>query len=295
MKKQITILTATYNRARLLCDLYNSLCRQSLQTFDWIIIDDGSQDNTKEIVEKWLTENHAFSIEYRYIPNGGKNRAINYGVKMVKTPYTMIVDSDDYLTDDAIEYLTPKAIEILNDKNLAGISALRGENAETPLKNNNIRRDKFIVANNLERKKYNLERDACEVYKTHILREHPFEVWPGEKFVPEEIVWNKIALEGYSLRWYNKVTCIVRYQEEGLTKGSFTLLRNNPMGYANMYNQRIALSNNFKNKLNNAMQMVALAFYAKKLHYLKESNNKFITAIALLPGIALGIRRKLQF
>jgi glycosyltransferase involved in cell wall biosynthesis len=295
MEKQITILTSTYNRAHLLGDLYNSLRRQTSQAFDWVIVDDGSQDNTKEIVEKWVAENNAFSIEYHYIPNGGKNRAINYGVKMVKTPYTMIVDSDDYLTDDAIEYLTPKTADAFERKEVAGISALKGKDAETPLCSPMFGEKDYITANNLERKNYKLERDACEVYKTEILREHSFEVWKGEKFVPEEIVWNNIALEGYSLRWYNKVTCIVRYQEEGLTKGSFALLRNNPMGYAMMYNQRILLSKSFKEKFYNAVQMVALIYCAKNFNYLKESNNKPITVLALLPGIALGIRRKIQF
>ena len=294
MNKQITILTATYNRAHLLPDLYASLCRQRSKAFTWFIVDDGSEDNTKELVTGWMQKEHDFELEYHYIQNGGKNRAINYGVKHINTPYTMIVDSDDYLTDDAIEYLTPKAIEVLKDETIAGISALRGNSENTPLQQPLFGDKDYITANNLERANYGLERDACEVYKTDILLNHPFEVWKGEKFVSEEIVWNQIALEGLSLRWYNKVTCIVRYQEEGLTKDSFNLLRNNPMGYAAMYNQRITLSKSVKEKFYNATQMVALSFYAGNLCYLIKSKNILTTLVAQIPGIALGIRRVVQ-
>ena len=295
MNKQITILTATYNRAHLLPDLYASLCRQTSKTFTWFIVDDGSEDNTKELVTGWMQKGHDFEIEYHYIQNGGKNRAINYGVKHINTPYTMIVDSDDYLTDDAIEYLTPKAIEVLKDKTIAGISALKGDKEESPLQQPRFGDRAYITANNLERANYGLERDACEVYKTDILLNHPFEVWKGEKFVPEEIVWNQIALEGLSLRWYNKVTCIVRYQEEGLTKDSFKLLRNNPMGYAAMYNQRITLSKSVKEKFYNAVQMVALYILANKYNNICKSRSKYLAILAIPFGYILSLRRRYQY
>ena len=161
---QITILTATYNRAHLLPDLYASLCRQRSKAFTWFIVDDGSEDNTKEMVTGWMQKGHDFEIEYHYIQNGGKNRAINYGVKHINTPYTMIVDSDDYLTDDAIEYLTPKAIEVLKDETIAGISTLKGDKEESPLQQPRFGDRDYITANNLEIANYGLERDACEVY-----------------------------------------------------------------------------------------------------------------------------------
>ena len=296
MDKLITVLTATYNRANLLPDLYASLCRQSNQNFDWIIIDDGSNDGTQSIVKKWMAEEHTFTISYHHIPNGGKNRAINYGAKLVQTPFTMIVDSDDFLTDDAIEFLSEKAKEIITHKNLAGISGLKGHDENTPLKSIKTNNTPYIIANNLERKQYGLERDACEVYKASILLHHPFDVWKNEKFVPEEIVWNQIALEGYSLRWYNKVTYIARYQENGLTKDSFNLIKRNPMGYAMMYKQRITLSKNLKDKFYNACQMIAYCILGKSLHFIYKSNSyKGITTLAIPLGVILSIRRVIQF
>lgn len=295
MDKLITVLTATYNRANLLPDLYASLCRQTYQDFDWIIIDDGSSDGTQSIVKKWLAEEHTFTISYHYILNGGKNKAINYGVKLIQTPFTMIVDSDDYLTDDAIEFLSEKVKEIITHKNLAGISGLKGHDENTPLKSIKTNNTPYIIANNLERKQYGLERDACEVYKTSILLQHPFKVWKNEKFVPEEIVWNQIALEGYKLRWYNKVTYIARYQENGLTKDSFNLIKRNPMGYAMMYKQRILLSPNIKDKFYNTCQMIAYSILGNNFYSTFCANLNITTILATPIGYLLSIRRKLQF
>lgn len=296
MDKLLTVLTATYNRANLLPDLYASLCRQSNQNFDWIIIDDGSNDGTQSIVKKWMAEEHTFTISYHHIPNGGKNRAINYGVKLVQTPFTLIVDSDDYLTDDAISFYHHNLPEIIDKNNIAGIAGLRGSDINSPLNKVTYPTNTFILANNLERSKHNLQKDACEVYRTSILLDHPFVVWKNEKFSPEEIVWNQIALEGYSLRWYNKVTCIVRYQENGLTKNSFNLIRRNPMGYAMMYKQRITLSKKFKDKFYNACQMSAYCILGKSLHFIYKSNSyKEITTMAIPLGVILSIRRAIQF
>ena len=295
MDKLITVLTATYNRANLLPDLYASLCRQSNQNFDWIIIDDGSSDDTKSIVEKWIMEKHLFTITYHYIPNGGKNRAVNHGVKHVQTPFTMIVDSDDYLTDDAIEFYQQNLTEIIDKKELAGIAGLRGTDINNALNKVVYPINTYVVANNLERSKYNLQKDACEVYRTSILLSHPFFVWENEKFSPEEIVWNQLALEGYSFRWYNKVTCIVRYQENGLTKDSFNLIKKNPMGYALMYKQRIKLSKNIKQKFFCNYQLIAYSILGHNFCYSLKLNLTPISLVAIPVGIIVAIRRIWQF
>lgn len=295
MQSLLTILTATYNRAHLLPDLYHSLQKQTIQTFEWMIIDDGSTDKTKELVQNWLNENNSFHIHYHYTINGGKNRAVNYGVKHIITPYTIIIDSDDYLTEDAIEFLSNRLNGLEEEENIAGIAGLRGIDENNPLNQVDFPKDKYIICNNLDRKQYHLEKDSSEVYRTSILQNHPFVVWENEKFSPEEIVWNQIALEGYSLHWYNKVTCIVRYQEGGLTNDSFNLIKKNPMGYAMMYKQRVALCATLKSKIYNASQMIAYAILGKQISYIFKGNNLLITILAIPIGFLLSIRRKIQY
>lgn len=291
-KKQLTILTATYNRAHLLPDLYLSLCRQTCKDFIWIVVDDGSEDGTASLVAEWKDKDNGFPIELYLQQNAGKNTAVNNGVKHVQTQYTMIVDSDDYLTDDAVAFTLKALAGISGMKALAGISGFRGENECEPL---NKMSDAYIDATNLERKALGIDKDCCEVYRTDLLKSHPFLVWPGEKFTPEEVVWNQLALEGYKLRWFNKVTCIVRYQEEGLTKDSWNLYKKNPMGYAMMFNHRLLYSSSFVDKIYNVLQMICCICLSGNVSYIFNSNAKLPSLLLLPIGWALSLRRRKQF
>lgn len=295
MERVITVLTATYNRAHLLPDLYHSLCRQTCLLFDWLIVDDGSTDGTEQIVQQWIDNEACFNILYIKKENGGKNRAINDGVKLVKTPFTMIVDSDDYLTDDAILFLTEAANKIVCKVEIAGVAGLRGTNKDTPLKQPTISEGGCVIANNLERVKYNLDCDACEVYKTRLLQDHPFYVWPGENFVPEEIVWDKLALKGYRLQWYRRVTCIVRYQDKGFTKSSWKLQKENPMGYAMLYKHRVSLSKSCQSRFYWNCQLIAQCILGRHLNYGLQDNKTFSSFISLPFGFFLSMRRFIQY
>ena len=293
MDKLITVLTATYNRANLLPDLYKSLQEQTCKNFDWVIIDDGSSDGTKELVKEWIKKTIDFEIRYFYVENGGKNRAINYGVKQICTPYTMIVDSDDYLPYDSLEYLSNKSKEIKDNKKLAGVAGLIGKEDGSPLKRPEFYGLPYIITDNLNRRKFGLDSDASEVYKTSLLLSHPFNVWQGEKFVPEEIVWDRMAIEGYSLKWFNKVTYIARYQDSGLTKDSLNLIKQNPMGYAMLFKHRQQLNHNVKNKFYMCIQCIAYSILGGNITYALRNNP---LGIILFPiGLLLVIRRKIQY
>lgn len=295
MQKLITVLTATYNRAHMLPDLYKSLCRQTCHAFDWLLVDDGSTDHTGLLARQWMKETTTFHIHYIRRENGGKNRAVNAGVLLVKTPFTMIVDSDDYLTDDAIGFLSLAASEIAVESNVAGVAALRGTDVNVPLQKPDILAGQYILANNLERKKYHLNRDACEVYRTTLLRSHPFSVWPGEKFVPEEIVWDTLALEGYSLRWYNKVTYIARYQKNGLTGASLQLQQQNPMGYASLFKHRVFLAQSFRQRFFWNRQLFTHCILGHHPGYGLKDNITLCSLLSFPIGCLLAIRHRVRY
>ena len=120
----LTIVTPTYNRRHKISDLYKSLQSQTLLDFEWIIIDDGSEDNTSEIVKQWI-ENSEFRIRYFYKENGGKHTAINYALKIIETELTFIVDSDDILTEDAVETILRYHNRYSEEQQLCGYSFLR--------------------------------------------------------------------------------------------------------------------------------------------------------------------------
>ena len=100
---RITVFTPTYNRGYTIERLYRSLQRQVFDDFEWIVIDDGSNDNTEALFQTFLRTKNQFPITYKKVSNGGKHRAINLGVQMAQGELFFIVDSDDYLTDRALE------------------------------------------------------------------------------------------------------------------------------------------------------------------------------------------------
>ena len=99
---KITVYTPTYNRANLLQNLYKSLLQQTYRNFEWLIIDDGSTDNTKQVVNGFISQG-IIDIRYFYKQNGGQHTALNMGIEKAEGTLLMDVDSDDYLTDNALE------------------------------------------------------------------------------------------------------------------------------------------------------------------------------------------------
>jgi hypothetical protein len=153
----------------------------------------------------------------------------------------------------------------------------------------------YVDAINLERPLYDLDADMIEVYKTELFRRFPMAEWEGEKFAPEQIALNEIALAGYKLRWHKDIVTICEYLDDGLTRGSFDLEKKNPMGYAMMYNHKLKYPISKKEKYYAACQHIALSLYGKRPEYICKSNAKRYTILALPVGYLLSIRRKKQF
>lgn len=227
----ITVFTPTYNRAKFLERLYKSLTYQHFKDFEWLIVDDGSTDNTYEVISKMIEENK-ITIRYYKQENGGKHRAINKGVELAKGKLFFIVDSDDYLVSKAIKTIEEKYPLIINRDEMAGISFRRGY-SETK----NIGSQKTfdnIEATALDfRYKYKIEGDMAEVYKTEVLKQFKFPEIKGEKFCTEGLIWNRIAMK-YKMIWISKIIYICDYLPGGLTDNSFGNRKKAPQ-YATLF------------------------------------------------------------
>lgn len=114
----ITVLTPTYNRGHLLSNLYHSLLEQTTADFEWMIVDDGSIDNTSDVVESFQADGH-FSITYLHKTNGGKHTALNFGIARINTPLTIIVDSDDRLLQNATREIESLYYKYCDDDRIA--------------------------------------------------------------------------------------------------------------------------------------------------------------------------------
>lgn len=228
----ITVFTPTYNRGYIIPNLYKSLQRQTNNNFEWLVIDDGSTDNTAELFDKYIKEANDFKITYQKVPNGGKHRAINKGVHLASGDLFFIVDSDDYLTDNAVEKILLLEASIPEEKKdtFAGVCECRGYSA-TVIIGKTYSHDGYLDITMLERPKYGIYGDKAEVFYTDILRKYPFPEFEGENFVTECVVWDRIAFDGYKLRFDNDIVYICDYLSDGLTAHYEDLYDKNPKSY----------------------------------------------------------------
>lgn len=241
-KYVMTIFTPTYNRAELLARLYESLAKQTNKNFEWVVVDDGSSDGTEKWIQTVLLSS-PFEMKYHMNQHGGKHRAINKGVEMANGEFVFFVDSDDYLPSGSIETIAKWINDVEDRRYLAAISGLRMDTegniiGERP----DIEEGDYIECSNLKRYRMHLMGDKAEIYRTEILKKYPFPEFDQEYFVTERIVWDKIAAEGYKVRWYNTPIYICEYQQSGLSKSGANQMKghlDNYLGYVAFVKQAI--------------------------------------------------------
>ena len=231
---RITVFTPTYNRAYILEELYTSLKKQKFLDFEWLIVDDGSTDNTELLVQKWKKESN-FEIRYFKTSNGGKHRAINYGLSLANGELFFTMDSDDTLTEDAL-FKIDNWFKALNAaEGFCGISANKGYSAANTT--NHLFNDSHLDKTWLETYLYEekgalvLRGERAIVFYTDFHKKYRYPEFDGENFMTEAVVYNRMAHDGYKMRFFNDIIWIFEYRDDGLTKAGNTLFLNNPRGY----------------------------------------------------------------
>lgn len=292
----ITVFTPAYNRGYILPKLYESLKRQTCLDFEWIIIDDCSTDETPELCTTWLAEKKGFDMRVvRLDKNGGKQRAINLAVQLSNYGFFFIVDSDDYLMDDAIEKVLHWCNEVKDDTSFVGVSGIRcKKNGDYIIKPDFGGRE-FIDCTNIERPKYNLSADMAEVYKTEILKQYEFPVWPDETFTPEAVVWDQLAMDGYKIRFYDDKIYVCDYLSDGLTRGGNKLYYHNLMGCAMALNTRLKYVPSVRERLFLIREILVCCFLKHDCSYLKKVYYPFLVYFMLPVGYLYYRRRRHLF
>jgi len=222
----ITVLTPTFNRVGLLPRVYQSLIAQTQKEFEWVIVDDGSTDGTKDLVREWVGRS-PFPVRYLWQENSGKHVAVNRGVALAQGDLVLILDSDDWLVPNAIERVRYwwNTIPEAQRAEFAGVAGLcafpSGHLVGTPFPK------EILDSNPIEiRVRYKVRGDKCEVWRTDVLRSFPFPEDLG-RFVTEGLVWNRIARR-YKVRFVNEVWKITEYQHDGLSAKSLELRAGSP-------------------------------------------------------------------
>lgn len=229
----ITVFTPTYNRAYIIEQLYRSLQRQTYHDFEWLVVDDGSTDDTESLIKSWKLEDNVFPIHYYKKENGGKCRAINYGVDRAEGRLFFNVDSDDYLTDDALEKVSQWEKNLPKDGKFCGVVGNLGTSeAETP---NTAWPEPYRDANLLERypeySSHPIDGERAWVFYTDIQKKYKYPEFDGENFITPAVTWNRMAHDGYLVRIYDDIIWVYEYQPDGLTASGNKRFINRPQGH----------------------------------------------------------------
>lgn len=225
---KVTVFTPTYNRAYRIENLYQSLKQQTSQDFEWVVIDDGSIDETQYLFKNWINANNPFEITYIKTKNGGKHRAINKGCKVAKGELFFIVDSDDVLTPNAIERIIYWESTIDGKSSYCGVTGNRGFSLDTII--GGTFEGEFLDGTFLQKQNFNIYGDRAEVFYTELLKQYPFPEIEGENFMTENVVWLFLAFDGYKTRWFNEIIYITEYLPDGLSYHYYQLLEKNERG-----------------------------------------------------------------
>ncbi|MGO1751704.1 MAG: glycosyltransferase family 2 protein [Psychroflexus sp.] len=279
----ITVFTPTYNRKDTLTILYNSLLRQTFKDFEWLVVDDGSNDGTDDLMKSLINENKVH-LNYIKQENGGKHRAINKGLDYAKGDYFFIVDSDDYLPNDSLEIISNYINQIDDLEDIIGVVGFRAYSNGDFIGGKKLKRE-FIDSNLIERReKYKVTADMAKVIKTSIFKKFKFPEIENEKFVAESIVWNRMAID-YKFRYFNEAIYVGEYLENGLSNNSIRNRRKYPRYATMLYSE---LANNpkasLKLKIKSLINFWRFALYREESFYilLKETEPIFLS-LAVFP------------
>lgn len=246
---KLSIITPAYNRAHTLDAAYNSLCSQTCKNFEWIIVDDGSTDNTEQVCKGFTSS--TFDLYYIKKENGGKHTAVNRGVEVANGEFVLILDSDDSIPADSVETILKYCEQIEDDESFGGVAGYMAHHDGGIIGHGCERR--VIDTNAIDiRFRYHLQGDMSEVYRTKVLRENPFPEVEGEKFCPEALLWNRIALH-YRLRYFPEVVYYRDYLDGGLTDNIIKIRMKSPVLACMCYAEQCKLTIPYVGKMKSAI------------------------------------------
>lgn len=286
--KQITVFTPTYNRVTLLRRCYESMCRQICQDFVWLIIDDGSEDDTAEQVSAWIKENHEFELQYYHKENGGLHTAYNAAIERIDTPLCVCIDSDDFMPDDAIEKIL-RFWEEFGSNEYAGIVGLDYD-LDGNIIGDPLPTQKSVNLIDLFVGRYQIHNgDRTNVVRTELYKKYaPMKVYPGEKNFNPHYLHLQISKE-HDFLVMNENLRFVEYQPTGMSNSMLKQYRNSPNSFMQT---RLLYLGFLKTPLHfrfrHSVHLVSSGILAGKLSQaLKLSPRKAITILAVPLGAIL--------
>lgn len=285
---KLTVFTPAYNRADKLYRVYDSLKMQGTDGFEWLIVDDGSTDNTRDVIAKFEKEEY-FPVRYFYQENGGKHRAYNKALQMSEGEYFFCVDSDDWLAKDA---LTEIINAVKQNPNECFIVAYKTNEKGVRLSDEFPTGMHSINFHSLS-SDYQCKGEFSLVFKTEFAKMFPYPTFEGEKFITESVVYDRMALERKAIL-LPKILTVCEYQLDGLSNNLNTIMRENPAGYCLYFMQRIDLQSNFLSRITVAGKYQCFSIFAKEKKTAYAGTYPALVGIAKLLGLVFWLYYKLR-
>ena len=279
----LTVFTPTYNRAYILQRCYESLVRQTSKDFIWLIIDDGSTDNTKSLVDQWIKEKNEFEIKYVYKENGGMHTGHNKAYELIDTELNVCIDSDDFMPDNSVELIVDFWSKYGSNR-YSGIVSLDNDDKGNIIGTKLPNKKSIKLCDFYDR---GGEGDKNLIYRTDIMKKYPpYPEFQGEKFVPLDYKY-LLADQEYDLLILNEPTCTVEYMEDGSSRNMFRQYYKNPRGFSFMRKVHMEYDKKFINKFKHCIHYVSGNLILKNRKFLVESPKKFMTLLAYPFGCIL--------
>ena len=292
-KPTLSIVTTVYNRETLLQRCFDSLLCQTCMDFEWVVIDDGSTDNSFSVINSFRAP---FAIKKLSKENGGKHTALNASHELIDGKYVLILDSDDYLIPSAVEEVINGWKKYESNDEIGIVILLKGESTDKPTcMAYEADEGQPVDIMRYQRKTFH-GMDACEVIRTELFMKYPVPVFEGEKFISEGALWNRVSFT-HKCVYINKVVYIAEYQEDGLTKSGKPLRVHNPNGGMFTANLNMNKKNFFKRRVKNGFLYTCYGFFAKKSigDMLKTCDSKLLMCMCLPMGLALFVIWKKKY
>lgn len=289
-KPILTVFTPAYNRADLLTRCYESMCKQTNKNFIWMIVDDGSTDNTREISESWIKNTKDFQVIYIYKENGGLHTAYNTAIANIDTELCVCIDSDDFMPENAVELILDFWEKNGSDK-YAGIVGLDFD------MDGNVIGDmlpdiKSVNLIGLFTGKYNIVNgDRTNIVRTELYKKYaPMKVFKGEKNFNPHYMHLQIS-EEYDFLVLNENLRFVDYQETGMTNSMLKQYRSSPNSFAEIRMLYLSFKDtSLKFKIKHSIHLASSCILAKKtISSIKDNPYKLLSVIALPFGFALSV------
>lgn len=255
----LSIVTPSYNRRELLQRCFESLQRQTDKRFEWIVVDDGSTDDTESAVISCQAEARGFPVYYLKKKNGGKHTALNASHSLLHGKYVLMLDSDDTLTEDAVSLVLEAWAFWDTHPEVGIVTFLKGSDLEHP---HCYAADENCPVDIISYPRIcPVSQDACEVIRTELFRKFPFPVFPGEHFLSEGVLWNRVGLT-HKCVYINRVIYLCEYLEGGLTRSGRAMRIRNPRGGMCSAHLNMSKRNRLKSRIKNAILFTCYGCFA---------------------------------